>query len=499
MPGLRRLAELCCALVVAGCATLDPLQGVRSSPDPQARACVDWYASIDAAVAIAGVRDAQAVRIEGFPHLRADRFLAAMRDEARLDDAKLEALVERLAELDLTARGHEISNLPQEKLRSLAAPEGERSASQALRRTRECSRLLRDVLMQAPVARRMLLERLEVPDDYVTGYRVAGLYALTRLPFSAGVRRHMDETRAAFRRDLASEAPGTVLRYAPPKGPAVSALQVRSILALATRGPLSVPEPSGESLALLFAAYAPSFAVETTGRYDRPGRLRWGNGPTPDVDITEPVVYQQTAHTRYRGVNLLQLVYTAWFSGRPAQGPGDLLAGTLDGIVFRVTLAPDGSPLVYDTMHPCGCYHMFFTTPRATPLAAPEGEPEWAFVPQALPAISADDRLVLRIASRTHYLERVSIDSTDSPLRYAVRAYDELRSLPRGREGTRSLFGPDGTIAGTGRAEAWLFWPMGIANAGAMRQWGRHATAFVGRRHFDDADLMERRFVLELN
>ena len=26
------------------------------------------------------------------------------------------------------------------------------------------------------------------------------------------------------------------------------------------------------------------------------------------------------------------------------------------------------------------------------------------------------------------------------------------------------------------------------------RQWGRHATAFVGRRHFDDADLMEKRF-----
>jgi hypothetical protein len=39
---------------------------------------------------------------------------------------------------------------------------------------------------------------------------------------------------------------------------------------------------------------------------------------------------------------------------------------------------------------------------------------------------------------------------------------------------------------------------MGIASAGAMRQWGRHATAFVGRRHFDDADLLERRFALDL-
>jgi len=50
----------------------------------------------------------------------------------------------------------------------------------------------------------------------------------------------------------------------------------------------------------------------------------------------------------------------------------------------------------------------------------------------------------------------------------------------------------------TERAERWLFWPMGIDSAGAMRQWGRHATAFVGRRHFDDADLLEKRFVLQL-
>ena len=39
-----------------------------------------------------------------------------------------------------------------------------------------------------------------------------------------------------------------------------------------------------------------------------------------------------------------------------------------------------------------------------------------------------------------------------------------------------------------------LFWPMGIASAGAMRQWGHHATAFVGRRHFDDPELLEQRF-----
>jgi len=48
------------------------------------------------------------------------------------------------------------------------------------------------------------------------------------------------------------------------------------------------------------------------------------------------------------------------------------------------------------------------------------------------------------------------------------------------------------------RAERFLFWPTGIASPAGMRQWGRHATALVGRRHFDDADLLERRFRLDL-
>jgi hypothetical protein len=62
---------------------------------------------------------------------------------------------------------------------------------------------------------------------------------------------------------------------------------------------------------------------------------------------------------------LLQLVYTLSFPERPARGVVDFLAGRLDGVTWRVTLAPDGEPLVYDSIHPCGCYHVFFPTPRA--------------------------------------------------------------------------------------------------------------------------------------
>jgi hypothetical protein len=49
-------------------------------------------------------------------------------------------------------------------------------------------------------------------------------------------------------------------------------------------------------------------------------------------------------------------------------------------------------------------------------------------------------------------------------------------------------------VQGSERGERVYFWPMGIREPGAMRIWGRHATAFVGRRHFDDPDLLERYF-----
>ena len=69
-----------------------------------------------------------------------------------------------------------------------------------------------------------------------------------------------------------------------------------------------------------------------------------------------------------------------------------------------------------------------------------------------------------------------------------------IPSLPLPDGGTRSAFAADGLIAGSERLERFYFWPMGIASAGQMRQWGRHATAFVGRRHFDDPTLFDRYF-----
>lgn len=489
------LAVLCCALLAGGCATLEPPFGAHLDADtPQVRECAEWYRMLDERVAAAGVRDAQDARVPGFPYLRVSRLLAALRPTAMSSEPALRALADRMLALDREARRYEIMNLP-------AGPDGTAGDRAAQQRTRQCGALLRDIDLARPESRDALLGRAEVADDYRLLYRFLGLYWFTRLPFAEGVRRYQEETMAAFRRELAAPEGANVVRHAPEPGEPLARRHVATMLKRAAENPLGIPEPSERDLAALLAAYAPSFEVEVRGDYDRFGALRWLRGSDmPAVDGAQLAVYGHPAWTRYDGRVLLQLVYTLWFPERPPQSAGDILAGKLDGITWRVTLAPDGEPLVYDSIHPCGCYHLFFPTPRAAPLPAPDGLQEWMFSPQSLPRLAEGDHPVVRIATGTHYIERVTVTrGTDSPARYELRPYGELRSLDRLTGARASAFGADGLIAGSERAERFAFWPMGIESAGAMRQWGRQPTAFVGRRHFDDADLFEKRFRFALD
>jgi hypothetical protein len=481
------------AVAAAGCATLEPPFAAHlRSESKQVRGCAEWYGALDEAVDTEAVRDAQHARIAGFPYLRVNRILASLRGRAAASEAALLAFAERLGELELESRRYELQNLSP---RGPFAVLRERSA---LRRTQECAWLLRDIDLARPAARAALLRAARVADDYSSASRVLGLYALARIPFAAGVRRWESDTLKVFG-DPQSARDTLRVRYAP-SGAALERRAVAAILERAALDPLGMPLPTQGEAAQLAATFAPSFEIAVVGDYDRFGELRWRRGATtPEVNAAEPVVYFQLAHARYGEQVLLQLVYTIWFAERPARSATDLLSGRLDALVWRVTLAPDGEPLIHDSMHGCGCYHEFFPTPRARPRPAPDALEEWAFIPQSLPRLGEGERALLHIASGTHYLERVSlVRGTDSLARYAMRGYDELRSLNDFSGGQRSAFGPDGLIAGTERRERFVFWPMGIASPGAMRQWGRHATAFVGRRHFDDADLIERRFEIDL-
>ena len=506
--------------LLAGCA--GPAATGLVQPGAEAAACAGWFDKLDAVTGEAGVHDGGAHRLPGYPFLRSDRFLASMGDDVADKPAAFEAWVGRLAELHREARDVELSNLPLQFLPALVTDgpaDKQRIRTQTLRCANEAVRaLLQSAPMVTAPGRRLLAAKAQVPDDYSAAKRALGLYALTRVPFFSGVRRWQQSTTEKFAAPPQSAADAANVKRYTPAGEAPTAERIADVVARRNPDALGIPRLGPMDADLLLRAYAPDLHIETRGDYDRFGALQWGAdpappdtlpaglAPSPSVLTDQPVMYQRLATTRYQGQTLLQLVYSIWFPERPRAGGIDLLGGRLDSVVLRLTLAPDGTPWLYDAIHSCGCYHLFFPTPSAKALPPPSAgdtstpQPiEWAFIPASLPALKVGQRMALHLESRTHYVKglRPAAAAEPSSVPYARRSDGDLRTLPvAGAPGgvTRSAFWPSGIVPGTERGERLLFWPMGIANPGAMRQWGRQPTAFVGRRHFDDARLMELRF-----
>jgi len=488
--GFGMLGAAIAVVLVAACSPIDqPLRSDLQRSDVQQ--CAAWFVRLDDAIDRAAVRDAEAYRVPGYPYLRVNRFLASFRDQAQGDPAAFAVWERHLRDLDARARAYELSNLPLPSLVTLGVTD--RPAATAI--TNRCSDILATLDLGSPAARETLAARAEVPDDYADWKRAVGLYPVVRWPFFEFAKGWERQTTGMFQLAALGNAEGPrSVRYQPPDN-GLTAAQVTELLVGTKRDALGIPVLSPRERAALIATFAPVFAVETNGDYDRIGPLQWTGGEAPTVDVSRLTVFQRLAFTRYGQQTLVQLVYSIWFPERPKTGLIDAVSGTLDGLTFRVTLDPSGHPLVYDSIHNCGCYHMFFPTPRVTAVAAADASVEWAFIPRQLPAIDAPQRILVRITSGNHYLTDVLPDTGGHGLLYSLVDDGELRTLPIAG-GTRSAFDPDGIVPGTDRGERFVTWTLGLDDAGAMHEWGHHATALIGRRQFDDADLIERRFAI---
>ncbi len=489
---IRAVVGVALLLILGACAV-----PARAPVEPVAVAeCRRWLERLDGHVDAQAVRDGGAAPVPGFRFLRVDRLLASFRDEAGHGDARWRDWGAGLLALDAQARALEIDHLPPWVMASLAVPD----PAAAKARVRDCGARLWAATSADATQRERLQATARVPDDYSALMRTLGLYPLSRLPFFGGVEREQRhwQARWAALSAVPDPMPGWV-RYQNTASP-LGAAEVGALVRAVPRDALGIPQPDEATAQRLLQAHAPVLDIETRGDFDRPGALRWTQGPAPDVNTREPVVYQRIAHTRHGDQTLMQLVYSVWFSERPARSGLDLLAGRIDAVVLRLTLSGDGRVLMLDSIHGCGCYHLFVPTPSMALRPPPEARTEWAFVPATLPAMAAGQRLRVRLSSADHQVVGAQPDGGGTvgadAVSYTLTDEDGLRSLPTPDGGRRSAFWSHGIMPGTERGERALFWPMGIASPGAMRQWGRHPTAFVGRRHFDDARLLEQRFEL---
>jgi len=478
---MRNLSVLILCLLLAACA-VTPL---RPPADPDAARCLALYAALDGAVAEWGYSPSSPARIDGFPYLRVNRFLASYREQS-LNPAQRADWLARLVELDQTARQIELASLPPPVLAELTTRQAIATTLPAA--LQRCSRQLQTADLADPERFAALRERAIVPPDYLTWQQIVGLYPLSSLPISFGVARWHREAYQTFAQPLeALPVQGRLQRFRPLEEADQSVTTARL-----PQDALGIPTPDARQLTALFAVHAPVWEIDVTGSYDLPGVPYWQANGKPGLNSANAVVYRYPSYTRWRNQALLQLNYLIWFSERPANGPLDILAGPLDGLIWRVTLNPDGRPLVYDSIHACGCYHQFFPSGALRLRPAALDLPEPPLVPQAAPTLPVGKRLVIRLSSGSHYIQRVYADFATGDS-YAWEDYRALYAVSYGGQ-RRSLFGSDGLVVGTERSERWLLWPMGIPSPGAMRERGHHATAFIGRRHFDDPDLLDKLF-----
>ncbi|MGR9045397.1 MAG: hypothetical protein ACU83N_08880 [Gammaproteobacteria bacterium] len=472
------------------------LKSGTDAPEPASVAeCRRLIEVTERSIATASVMDTQDARIQKFPYLRVDRFLSSFRTEVQ--DRSFTSWVRLLQNRGLTGWKIELNNLPRhyktELLRQTAGffPE----MPSVLSKLSDCSNTLNRFELNQTVNRLELKQNAIVPSEYNTWQQILGLYPITAIAFRLGIYDWHLETLDTFRKPLSSlPVEGELLRYSPDgTGQKLNRENVAAILRKSSDNPLRIPLPSELEQQKLFESFAPIFEIDRVSENDEIGAPYWLSHNTISIKTEKPMVYRHLSHTRIDSKILLQLNYIVWFTSRPKTWKLDLLGGHLDGIIWRVTLDPNGNPMLFDSIHPCGCYHFFFPTQHARfhPSLALYQEP--AFAPQHRFIFDSEQSVIIRIGANDHYIQRIysALPTGKSVRPYRLAKADSLRSLllPNGQY--RSLYNQDGIVSGSERTERYLFWPMGIPNPGAMRQWGHHATAFVGRRHFDDARLLE--------
>ena len=195
-----RLRALILVMLIgsAGCATIQPPQRDHlGSGDAPLAKCAAWFKALDSAVARSGVGDIAARRVAGFPYLRIDRFLAAMKSTAKNDPRVREAWIAELLARDADGRRVEIANMPAALIDELAA--GNRD--ELVMRTQDCARRLSAADFSDEVAINALFRHAYVADDYSSTKRA--LSPATRTTRS----RYLSGSCCASRSFAASSTP----------------------------------------------------------------------------------------------------------------------------------------------------------------------------------------------------------------------------------------------------------------------------------------------------
>jgi hypothetical protein len=476
--------------LIGGCARVPlPTQSYHvGAPGPLGK-CADFFESLDRQTKAANVIDSGAFRVKNYPYLRTNRFLASLGDVVDNGEA-FAAWIHHMQSLDQEARAHEIANLPES---SAAVPDTENDRSGLYAQVVTCGNTLKAGDFHSFKHQADFIKGVSAPDEYFISRRFLGIYPLSSMFVYSGVTRWHTEVKQNF--TSTPPANWQSIQYRPET--TVDDESLHRIIGSMQRDALGIPTYSEEARKALFQCYAPVWQIQFEGEFDRIGTPIWNAQGVLEVDTQRPITYTLLSFTRFRKDILTQLNYIIWFPSRPKDSAFDIYGGFLDGINYRITLDNHHRPLLYETVHNCGCYYKAYPTNRL------QGRQKIAYAEPPLilkapePA-SGKNLMTVSINSRTHHVQHIYFSShklSPPAMRYPLANYSQLRSLPYKTNIRKSMFRQDGIVEGSERLERHILWTTGVLSPGAMRQWGRHPVAFVGKRHFDDPFYMENMFL----
>ena len=508
-----------CLLFMAGCATFKP----ALKYDAAAQAASDVLASIQSASAQSLATPARIEPVRGRPHLALDDALAcelklALQTRSTMPAGDLAAWVARSAALAAERDALILSGLLPAEQRQLAHASPSEVSPEAV---------FAVLLKNAAGARALLLERelaylatLTTPHDRMHYIQTLLHDAHPSIRTRGRVTRHLISFPAApfiygwMGYHILTDNKGPEdhhfeqsLRFEP---------DASRDAAIAARLDNATPDE-------LLRLYAPRLVQEVQPDaswdpvVDRPGRIQLAmqalGAPAVTIDTTRPTLYGYLSEALIGGKRLQQLVYVFWYPMHAPKQPRDPEAGPAEGLILRITLDANQTPLAYETVHACGCYHRITPEQRLieaartacgepivgaeATLARPIGFSIDATVPESAGRFDKrDPHPTLWVRAGGHILAKVTAGSTaelkaETPSEpWTLRAYDELEALPFGSR-RASMFGADGLVRGADRPEARLLYPTGIYHAGTPRERGTQLTHF-DQHNFDDPRLLEQ-------
>lgn len=477
--------------LLSGCASFltRPAPPSFDQPEP----CREFLNRLDELVKGVDVRDASSASIPGFPYLRTNRFLAALKKDLK-DDGRKEAWIRMMQELDLKSREKELHNLPDQAISSLDFKDGRKLDRERLYvQVKSCSSMLLnhdrsrldfDAAL-SPIA----------PDEYSCLLRIVGLYPFVALPIALVTESSREKIRKRFETDL-KDLPieGKLKAFIPEKKIFIPEEAVREIIEASMRNPLAVPMPDGIQVEKLVCSFAPILIQDVAAAYDRLGEVVWKEGQV-EVNPEKPTVYYYLSHAFLKEKPILQINYVIWYSERAGESPPWIEKGHLDGLTIRISLDDQGKVFMVDIENNCGCYHFFVPQEERVEKVLSRPLRFDSFVAQRLPAIPSGERLGIRINSGWHQVQRlIPVGHVADSIPYALMPYDVLETLPHGDGQTASIFNSKGIAKSSERIERFILFSMGIWAIGSMRQRGHHAIELIGRDHFDDPNLFDQNF-----